>query len=134
VRLGTKQKIFNKRIPFLLLRMNEEPYAARLAYALRSPEEAKRLGFKNSNHTRYLAIDIDLFRRADSGKFVYLSSTNAHRAFGDWWIKGTGYYRLNSLEKVKDGEGIRGAEEVTFIWGGEFGDGNHYSVLHRGVK
>lgn len=132
MRLGTKQKIFNRRIPLLLVMMNEEPYAARLAYALRSPEEAERLGKRNSNHTRYLAIDVDLFRRADSGKFVYLRTTDAHRTFGDWWTQGTGYYDLHTLEKVQ--EQVYGTEKVTFIWGGTFGDGNHYSVLHKGVK
>lgn len=83
-------------------------YRPRLAYAKRSKSEAKRLGFENSNHTRYLAVDIDLFDAQGN----YLSSTEDHREFGDFWKT------LDPLAR----------------WGGGFRDGNHYSFEYRGFK
>ncbi len=60
---------------------------------------------KDSNHYIRLAFDLNLFR---NGR--YLRSTNSHRPLGEFW------------------ESIGGA------WGGRFGDGNHYSLEHRGHK
>lgn len=78
----------------------------------RSDEEAERLarlglGIKNSVHRLKLAIDLNLFK---DGK--YLSSTESHRFLGEFWES------LNPLCR----------------WGGRFGDGNHYSLEHNGVK
>ena len=54
-------------------------------------------GSKSSRHKRRLAIDINLFKDG-----VYQTDTEAHRPLGEWWIRQGG------------------------IWGGVFGDGNHY--------
>lgn len=64
-----------------------------------------RYGLRNSLHRSRLAIDLNLFR---DGR--WLSSTDSHKPLGLYW------------------ESIGGA------WGGRFGDGNHYSLEHRGVK
>ena len=56
-------------------------------------------------HQKRLAIDLNLFK---DGK--YLDRTSDHKKFGFWWIK-------------------RGKDlGVDFTWGGNFSDGNHYSM------
>jgi hypothetical protein len=77
---------------------------------MRSTEEATRLGFPNSNHTRRLAVDFNLFRNGH-----YLSATESHRPLGEFW---------ESLS----------TDEIECCWGGRFNDGNHYSFKHRGVR
>lgn len=79
--------------------------------AWRHPETAKHMakvgkGVKNSYHIQRLAIDLNLFKEVD-GKNVYLTSTEDHRQFGEYW---------KSLDP-----------ECT--WGGDFkrSDANHYS-------
>lgn len=59
-------------------------------------------GIVNSYHTKKLAIDLNLFK---DGK--YLTSTESHRQFGEYW-------------KTLDPE---------CTWGGDFknSDGNHFS-------
>jgi hypothetical protein len=59
----------------------------------------------NSNHYIRLAIDLNLFY---AGK--YLKKTSYHKQFGEYW------------------------ESIGGSWGGRFGDGNHYSLEHRGRK
>lgn len=64
-------------------------------------------GISNSNHLRRLAIDVNLFK---DGK--WLTQTEDHRPLGEYWES------LHTLAR----------------WGGRFGDGNHYSLEHEGVK
>ncbi len=91
--------------------------------AARLIQEAVRMGFEvtlgnttaptstpTSLHPKRLAIDINLFR---NGR--YLSSTESHRELGEWWER-------------------QSTDEYTCSWGGRFGDGNHYSIAHRGHK
>ena len=61
----------------------------------------------NSNHHRRLAIDINLFIDG-----AYQSSSDAHQPLGAFW-------ELLATDAV---------------WGGHFGDGNHYSLLFEGQK
>lgn len=65
-------------------------------------------GHKKSAHKQRLAIDINLFK---DGKF--LTSSEDHRALGEWWEK----------------------QHPLARWGGKFNtpDGNHYSFEHDGV-
>lgn len=62
-------------------------------------------GISNSLHMKRLAVDINLFK---DGRL--LSDTEAHRPIGLVW------------------------EAMGGTWGGHFGDGNHYSLEHEGVK
>jgi hypothetical protein len=64
-------------------------------------------GIRNSLHELKLAQDFDLFK---DGK--YLSDTESHKPLGEYW---------ESLDPL-------------CRWGGRFGDGNHYSLEHNGVK
>lgn len=62
-------------------------------------------GHRNSLHRSRLAVDFNLFR---NGK--YLKKTEDHRELGEYW------------------------ESIGGSWGGRFGDGNHYSLAHNGMK
>ena len=105
--LGAKQRLFARLELQLRLRIYMAGYEVTLGAAFRSRIEAKRLGFANSNHTRKLAVDLNLFLDG-----VYLRSTQDHRHFGLWWEQ----------------------QHPLCRWGGRWGDGNHYSLEHRGVK
>lgn len=63
---------------------------------------------KDSLHFDGLAVDVDL---CDS-EGAYLRDTESHRQFGRYWCS------LHELCR----------------WGGEWGDGNHYSVTDRGRR
>lgn len=114
--LRQKQSRFTVLAARLILEAQRRGYETTFGETYRSPEEAARLAkkggraIKNSLHTLKLAIDLNLFK---DGR--YLSSTEAHRALGEWW------------EQQSDGE-------ITCCWGGHFDDGNHYSVMHGGVR
>lgn len=62
-------------------------------------------GHPNSLHRRRLAVDFNLFK---DGK--YLNSSKAHTELGEYW------------------------ESIGGSWGGRFGDGNHYSLEHDGMR
>lgn len=113
--LRQKQSRFAVLVAHLILEATRRGYEVTLGEAWRSPEEAARLaklktGIKNSLHTLKLAQDLNLFR---NGRF--LTSTDSHRELGEWWEQ-------------------QSTPEITCAWGGRFGDGNHYSVEHRGVR
>jgi hypothetical protein len=110
--LRQKQSAFVGFVALLILRAHQLGYELTFGETYRSPEEAIRLaklgiGIKNSVHTLKLAVDLNLFK---DGK--YLSSTESHRLLGEYWES------LHPLCR----------------WGGRFGDGNHYSLEHNGVK
>jgi len=112
--LGKKQELFSKALGLLIQYATFIGYEIRMGEVLRSKEEATRKGFPNSNHTRKLAADLNLFK---DGK--YLSKTSDHLRLGKFWESLTGEY---------DGK------NVVFAWGGRFKDGNHYSIQYGKVK
>lgn len=63
---------------------------------------------KNSLHFDGLAIDIDLCDAEGN----YLKDTNSHREYGAFWCS------LHELCR----------------WGGDWGDGNHYSITDGGRR
>lgn len=62
-------------------------------------------GSQRSLHRSRLAVDFNLFI---GGK--YQTKTEAHNELGRYW------------------------KSIGGTWGGDFGDGNHYSLEHRGRK
>lgn len=62
-------------------------------------------GHPNSLHRNRLAVDLNIFK---DGK--YLENGDDYKDLGEYW------------------EAIGGA------WGGRFGDGNHFSLEHEGMK
>ncbi len=62
-------------------------------------------GHKRSLHRSRLAVDFNLFKDDK-----YLRSTEDHQPLGEYW------------------------ESIGGSWGGRFGDGNHYSLAHKGRR
>lgn len=58
-------------------------------------------------HVRRVAVDLHLYRDG-----FYQRETEDHRELGEWWE------RFHPLAR----------------WGGRWGDGNHYSLEHEGVR
>lgn len=106
-----KQSRFAYMVSRLLTHIYSEGYQVTLGDAYRDPRAFGALGItggygkKNSCHKLRLAIDLNLFRDG-----AFLSSTDAHKPFGEWW-------------ELQGG-----------TWGGRFEDGNHYSLEHLGFK
>ena len=105
--LGEKQRLFALFVGKLIFQAYGMGYEVTLGDAHRSVEEATRLGKPNSLHTKRLAIDLNLFRDG-----VYLTATDDHAPLGTWWEQ----------------------QHALASWGGRFGDGNHYSFMHGGVR
>lgn len=108
--LGEKQRKFSKMLAELILWAYEQGYEIAIGEVYRTPEQAalnakKGSGIKNSLHTMCLAADLNLFKDD-----VYLTRTEDHTELGKHW------------------------EEMGGSWGGRFGDGNHYSLEHNGIK
>lgn len=107
VGLSNTQRRFARCITTLLVYIHQEGYEVTFGDFNRSIQEATRRGFSNSNHTRRLAADLNLFKDG-----IYLTTTEDHRKFGEFW------------------EGL----DPLARWGGRFNDGNHYSFEWQGVK
>ncbi len=99
-------ELFDKRAKFTELIMHLIQHMIECGYTpLLGKDGLKHMS--NSLHYDGLAVDIDLFK---DGK--YLSDTESHRQFGEFW---------EQLDK-------------DCCWGGRFKDGNHYSVTYQGKK
>lgn len=112
--LGQKQRLFTKLVGQLVGWAYERGYELTFGDAYRSPEQAAAnaasgSGIKNSNHTRRLAVDFNLFINGE-----YMTSSAAYEPLGSYW---------KSLDPL-------------CAWGGDFSkpDGNHFSLEHEGVR
>lgn len=110
--LRQKQSLFVRLVADLILHVYAQGYELTFGETIRSAQDAARLaaegkGIAASLHSQRLAIDLNLFR---DGR--YLSGTESHRLFGEYW------------------EGLH----PLCRWGGRFQqqDGNHYSLEHDG--
>lgn len=109
--LGQKQERFMRMLPRLIDKAHELGFEIRGGDLFRDPRvhgeigEKKGYGHPRSAHKLKLAVDLNLFR---DGRFM--GSTEDHRPLGEWW------------------------ESIGGSWGGRFGDGNHYSLEHNGVR
>lgn len=106
------QKQFSQEAALLIQHAAEMGFGVTLGEAWRPPEMAKSYadqgkGIATSLHIDRLAIDLNLFKGD-----VYLTSTEDHKGLGSWWK-------------------ARGPDHH---WGGDFGDGNHYSMSPDGGK
>lgn len=111
--LRQKQSLFAWHIAKLILKAYELGFEVTCGYWTRSQEENDRIGgHPQSLHVKKLAVDLNLFRADATGRVRYLSSTKSHRVLGDWWVQ----------------------QHELACWGGEWGDGNHYSFTHAGRK
>jgi hypothetical protein len=110
--LGQKQRLFSKLLATFILYVYEHGHEVSMDWCYRPPEVAAYyasigIGIRSSLHTMKLAADLNLFKDG-----VWLRSTEDWRFFGEYWEK------MHPL----------------CCWGGRFGDGNHFSITHGGVK
>jgi hypothetical protein len=113
--LSEKQRLFAKLVGQLLDHIYEVGFEATLGEAWRTPEQAAAnaasgKGIANSNHTRRLAIDINLFKDGN-----YLTDFDSYKQIGDWWT----------------------AQHPLARWGGNFThlkDSDHFSLEHNGIQ
>lgn len=115
VNLSRKQRLFSIWYARLILRAIEMGYEVTLGETLRPDFTAKHYeelgkGIDNSNHRIKIAGDLNLFRDGQ-----YLSKTEDYRPLGEWW-----------KSQIEPG--------VTFCWGGDFDDGDHFSFEHQGIR
>lgn len=117
--LGDKQRLFCINIAKLIVWAYEQGYELRYDEAYRTPEQAAwnaqlGKGIKNSLHTKHLAMDLPLYKDSSPAvdDDIYQTETEAYRPLGEKW---------ESMHPDNR-------------WGGRFGDGNHFSMEHEGVK
>jgi hypothetical protein len=114
VTLGQKQRLFARLVARLIRYAERRGYEVTFGETYRHPEwaeEMRRRGKsgvgRRSLHCSRLAIDLNLFR---DGR--YLTRSEDYAMLGAYWE------RRHPLCR----------------WGGHFGDGNHFSLEHGGVK
>lgn len=119
--LGQKQRLFMRLLPRLIDKAHSLGFEVGGAELLRTEAQARLnaaagSGIVNSLHRLGLAIDLNLFRDEDGdGDLDYLTDTASHAQLGAYW-------------KTLSGP------DWTCCWGGDWGDGNHYSIGHNGVR
>jgi len=112
MKLSEKRVLFTRLLAELILWASSEGYDLALDQVKRSEAEAKAnaakgKGISNSLHILGLAADLNLYIKG-----VYQETTEAHKKIGEKWKT------MHPLAR----------------WGGDFNDGNHYSLEHNGVK
>ena len=113
--LREKQSAFALRVGKLILKAYDLGFELAFGEAERPPEVAKyyasiKKGSATSLHISKLAVDFDLFKDG-----VFQRKTEAYRDLGLYW---------ESLS----------TEDLECCWGGRFGDGNHFSIRHGGMR
>ena len=111
--LGDTQRVFTLMIADLVQFAYSNGYELTYGDAYRDPRAFGSFsknkpgvyGRHRSNHKRRLAVDFNLFKE---GK--YLTQTEDYLELGLYW------------------------ESIGGSWGGRFKDGNHFSVLYKGVR
>ena len=110
-----KQQLFSRMVAALILKAYEMGYQLTLGEAYRPKFVADHYaedgsGIKNSLHCIRLAIDVNLFKDG-----AWLQKNSDFRELGIWWES-------------------QSTLDYSLCWGGKFGDGNHFSMVHEGVK
>ena len=107
--LREKQHIFLLMVADLIQFANSRGYQLSAGDAYRSPNV--KYGHPNSLHRKRLAMDFNLFEKVN-GSWKYMTKTESHLPLGEFW------------------------ESIGGSWGGRFKkkDGNHYSLVHDGMK
>lgn len=109
--LRQKQVRFARMVALLIQQAEAMGYEVTLGDAYRDPrlhgEINVKMGYGHSKscHKLRLAIDLNLFIDGS-----YRADAASHRPLGEWW-------------EMQGGS-----------WGGRFGDANHYSLEHEGMK
>ena len=111
--LGDKQRAFTRMIADLIQYAYNAGYELTFGDAYRDPRAHGEMGVKksyslaSSNHKQRLAVDLNLFV---GGEYITSGEHPAYIDLGQYW------------------------ESIGGTWGGRFGDANHFSLEHNGVK
>lgn len=111
--LGDKQRAFTRMIADLIQYAYNAEYELTFGDAYRDPRVHGEMGVKksyslaSSNHKQRLAVDFNLFV---NGEYISDGNHSAYIDLGQYW------------------------ESIGGTWGGRFGDANHFSLEHNGVK
>lgn len=113
--LRAKRVAFTRMVARLIEEADVLGYEIALNEVLRSQAQAianaaAGTGIKASLHLIGLAVDVALYRGTE-----YLTKSDDYCQLGEWWER-------------------QSTEAYTLCWGGRFGDGNHYSMMHEGRK
>jgi hypothetical protein len=115
MKLLEKQFLFAECLSNFILTLIEMGYRVKIGEVLRTKEMAEiyaqhGMGIKNSNHLLSIAVDLQLFKNN-----IWLTRTEDYEPAGELWESYS-------------------TKEVEFCWGGRFGDSDHFSIAHNGVK
>lgn len=88
-----------------LLILHAEQLGYRLTFGDAYRDPRCPYGNPKSLHHKRLAVDFNVFKDGE-----YLTDTEDYRELGEYW------------------------ESLGGSWGGRFGDGNHFSMEHEGMK
>ncbi len=88
-----------------LLILQAEQLGYRLTFGDAYRDPRCPYGHPHSLHRQRLAIDLNAFKGGE-----YLAETSDYEPLGSYW------------------------ESIGGTWGGRFGDGNHFSLAHGGMK
>src|SRR5574340_159484 len=111
--LREKQSKFARMVADLLDKAHAMGFEITLGDAYRDPRLHGGVGIKKgyghskSCHKIRLAIDLNLFKDG-----AYIQDDTGHRQLGAWWVQ----------------------QDPDCAWGGDFGDFNHYSFRHEGMR
>jgi hypothetical protein len=115
MKLIEKQKLFPLLLAQFYLDLKKRGYEFTLGESYRPPETAKLYqlegrGIATSNHCIKIAQDLNLFKNG-----FFLSKLEQYQEAGNLWES----YSTN---------------EYQCCWGGEWGDADHFSLEHNGVR
>ena len=111
MKLSDKQALFTDLISRLTLAVNGcDGWRIRDGDCYR--DERCDYGHPRSLHRKRLARDLVVDKRDAAGRWRWQTRTEAYEWIGEQWE------RMNPLCR----------------WGGRFGDGNHFSISHGGMK
>jgi hypothetical protein len=111
--MGEAQELFMQLLPRLIDYVHSQGYKLRGGDLFRDARAFGEVGVSmayghpKSGHKKRLAIDLNLFKNG-----AYLEKTEDHAPFGAWWK----------------------LQHELCRWGGDFKDGNHYSIEWDGIK
>lgn len=122
-----KQAIFMRLICRLVGEANRRGYEVTAADFYRDPRAP--YGHPKSLHRQRMAADLNLFRNGE-----WLQTTEAHRELGEFWEALSSWWRWTGSQVARCGPDDDGATWIVCAWGGRFNDGNHYAIVHEGMK
>lgn len=110
-----KQELHVRLVAKLIQWATDHGYGLTWGETWRPPEmaaiyAAQHKGIKNSLHTQRLAVDLNLFKNG-----TFLTTVKDYESIGLYW------------------EGLSGPDWQC-TWGGRFGDADHFSIEHEGIK